>query len=74
MSLRQGPQFPQWLTLNCGTDIGMAVTQNSVLDNASAIPSMLHTMKFQVSSVCRAHPVDKLPLSGVSSIWRTWAH
>ena len=50
---------PQWLTLNCGTDIGMAVTQNSVLGNASAIPSIHHAMKFQVLSMRRAHPVDE---------------
>ena len=55
----QGLKFPQWLTLNCGTDIGMAVTQNSVLDNASAIPSILHAMKLQVSSMCRTHPVGE---------------
>jgi hypothetical protein len=55
----KGLKFPQWLTLICGTDIGMAVTQNSVLDNASAIPSILHAMKFQVLSMCRTHPVEE---------------
>jgi hypothetical protein len=55
----KGLKFPQWLTLNCGTDIGMAATQNSVLDNASAIPSILHAMKLQVLSMCKTHPVDE---------------
>ena len=55
----KGLKFPQWLTLNCGTDIGMAVTQSSVLDNASAIPSILHAMKFQVLSMCRTRHADE---------------
>ena len=53
MPCAKGLKFPQWLTLSCDADIGMAVTQNSVLDNASAIPSILHAMKFLVLSMCR---------------------
>ena len=51
MSLRQGPQVP--------TVVDFELRHNSVLDNASAIPSILHAMKFQALSMCKTHPVDE---------------
>jgi len=54
----QGMKFPQWLHRDCG--IGhIVVTPATVFNDCrTIIPTVLHSVKFQILGRGRAHPVD----------------
>ena len=54
----QGMKFPQWLHWDCG--IGhIVVTPATVFNDCRIIiPTVLRSVKFQILSRCRTHPVD----------------
>ena len=54
----QGQQFPQWLHWDCGMEHIVVAPATVFTDCRTIIPTVLHSVKFQILSRCRTHPVD----------------
>ena len=54
----QGRKFPEWLHWNCGMGHIVVTPATVFTDCRTIIPTVLHSLKFQILSRCRTHPVD----------------
>ena len=54
----QGQQFPQWLHWDCGMGHIVVTPATVFTDCCTIMPTVLHSLKFQILSRCRTHPVD----------------
>ena len=54
----QGQKFPQWLHWDCGMGHIVVTPATVFTDCRTIIPTVLHSLKFQILSRCRTHPVD----------------
>ena len=57
-------KFPQWLHWDCGMGHIVVTPATVFTDCRTIIPTVLHSLKFQILSRCRTHPV------GLASIMR----
>ena len=54
----QGRKFSEWLHWDCGIGHIVVLPATVFTDCRTIIPTVLHSLKFQILSRCRAHPVD----------------
>jgi hypothetical protein len=54
----QGQKFPQWLHWDCCLGHIVVTPATVFTDCRTIIPTVLHSLKFQILSRCRTHPVD----------------
>ena len=54
----QGQKFPQWLHWDCGMGHIVVTPATVFTDCRTIIPTVLRSLKLQILSRCRTHPVD----------------